>query len=167
MASQAPDENNIIGAVGALFDNTRMEALEQVRREFFANLSHELRTPLTSIQTYVETLLSGALYDKENNIKFLKIIAKHASRMQNLAQDISDLAAIETGKLALAPQSIRLANLVREVHELLKDVMVARRVRFEMDIDENFIVFVDPKGLEQILFNLVQNAVISIAPMDW
>ncbi|MBI4852753.1 MAG: hypothetical protein HY819_13240, partial [Acidobacteria bacterium] len=51
----------VIGVVGTFFDNTKLEALEQTRREFFANLSHELRTPLTSIETYAETLLSGAI----------------------------------------------------------------------------------------------------------
>lgn len=153
------ETNEVIGAIGAFFDNTRMEALERVRREFFANLSHELRTPLTSIQTYVETLLSGALYDKENNIKFLKIIAKHASRMQNLAQDISDLAAIESGKVTLNAQPIKLAHLVREVGELLKDSLTSRHVTLRIEIDEAMTIITDLKGLEQILFNLIQNGI--------
>jgi two-component system, OmpR family, phosphate regulon sensor histidine kinase PhoR len=155
----ASGQRVVIGAVGALYDITRLEILERTRREFFANLSHELRTPLTSIQTYVETLLSGALYDHENNVKFLEIIAKHASRMRNLAKDISDLAAIESGNVIMRPKWLRLADVAAEVRELLKDSIAARNLRFELDIDDSFMVMADPKGLEQILFNLVQNAV--------
>ncbi|MEW6732216.1 MAG: ATP-binding protein [Acidobacteriota bacterium] len=159
IVSIVQDREEVVGAIGTLFDITKLEALERVRREFFANLSHELRTPLTSIQSYVETLLSGALYDQDNNIKFLEIIAKHASRMQNLAKDISDLAAIESGKVTLRPQSLRLASVVREVVELLKDNMKIKGVRFESEVREDVMVRADPKGLEQILFNLVQNAI--------
>lgn len=156
------DESNnkrVIGAAGALFDNTKLEQLERTRREFFANLSHELRTPLTSIQSYVETLLSGALYDQENNIKFLNIIAKHAKRMHALAENISDLAAVESGKLHMNPKRIHMAEAVREVRDLLKDSIAAKEIRFESEVDEDLTVWADPKGLEQILFNLVQNAV--------
>lgn len=149
----------IIGVVGTFFDNTKLEALEQMRREFFANLSHELRTPLTSIETYAETLLSGALYDNENNVKFVEIIAKHAARMRNLAQDISDLAAIESGKVAMRPQPIKVAQAVREVAELLKDSISSKKILFSSEVSEDLYVFVDAKALEQILFNLVQNAV--------
>lgn len=149
----------VIGVVGTFFDNTKLEALEQTRREFFANLSHELRTPLTSIETYAETLLSGALYDQEHNVKFLQIIAKHAARMRNLAQDISDLAAIESGTIPMRPQALRISQVMREVAELLKDAIAAKNILFSISIPEDLFVFADPKGFEQILFNLVQNAV--------
>lgn len=158
-ASDADGKEKVIGVVGTFFDNTKLEALEQMRREFFANLSHELRTPLTSIETYAETLLSGALYDKENNVKFVQIIAKHAARMRNLAQDISDLAAIESGKVAMHPQAIRVFTVVQEVSELLRDSINAKNIFFSIQIPEDLFVFADAKAFEQIVFNLVQNAV--------
>ncbi|HWC78230.1 MAG TPA: histidine kinase dimerization/phospho-acceptor domain-containing protein, partial [Blastocatellia bacterium] len=86
-------------AVGVFFDITQLEALERVRREFFANLSHELRTPLTAILAYAETLLDGAMDDPENRAKFLEKIYKHAARMNELISDISDLSAIESGQI--------------------------------------------------------------------
>lgn len=149
----------VIGVVGTFFDNTKLESLEQTRREFFANLSHELRTPLTSIETYAETLLSGALYDQENNVKFLQVIAKHAARMRNLAQDISDLAAIESDKVPMRPQALRIAQTMKEIAELLKDAIAAKNIQLSTSIDEDLFVFADAKAFEQILFNLVQNAV--------
>src|SRR5262249_6112621 len=145
--------------VGAVFDNTKLELLERTRREFFANLSHELRTPLTSIESYVETLLAGAVHDEENNIKFLNIIAKHAKRIHALAQDISDLAAIESGKVHMHPKRLLLAEVVGEVRDLLKDAIIAKEVHFESEVDEDLTVWADHKGLEQILLNLVQNGV--------
>lgn len=149
----------VIGVVGTFFDNTKLEALEQTRREFFANLSHELRTPLTSIETYAETLLSGALYDQENNVKFLQIIAKHAARMRNLAQDISDLAAIESGKVPMRPQALKIAQTVNEIAELLKDAVASKNLQLSILVPEDLYVFADAKAFEQILFNLIQNAV--------
>lgn len=151
-------EPKVIGAVATLFDITKLEQLERTRREFFANLSHELRTPLTSIQSYAETLLNGAIDDKENNVKFLEIIARQAQRMQQLAKDISDLAAIESGQMQIRPKNLKLAEEVKEVAELLKDTFTQKRVTFISKVDEDFLVFADPKALEQILFNLIQNA---------
>ncbi|MBL8151750.1 MAG: hypothetical protein JNN15_17640 [Blastocatellia bacterium] len=147
-----------IGAVGTFFDTTKVEQLEKTRREFFANLSHELRTPLTSIQTYAETLLSGAIYDTDNNIKFLKVIAKQADRMQRLAKDISDLAAIESGKVNLKPKNLKLLEVVKEVTDLLKDPLAAKQILLEIKVAQDFTVYSDHKALEQILFNLIQNA---------
>lgn len=147
-----------VGAVATLFDITKLEQLERTRREFFANLSHELRTPLTSIQSYAETLLNGAIHDDENNVKFLEIIARQAQRMQQLATDISDLAAIESGQMQLRPKNLKLAEEVREVADLLKDTFTQKQVTFASKVDEDFLVFADPKALEQILFNLIQNA---------
>jgi signal transduction histidine kinase len=78
--------------------------------------------------------------------------------MQNLAQDISDLVSIESGNVTMSSAMLRLADLVREVLELLKDDLAAKQVRFEMEMDDELQVWADHKGLEQILFNLVQNA---------
>ncbi|HSE97031.1 MAG TPA: histidine kinase dimerization/phospho-acceptor domain-containing protein, partial [Blastocatellia bacterium] len=102
-------------AVGVFFDITQLERLERVRREFFANLSHELRTPLTAILAYAETLMSGAIDDAENNTRFIEKLYKHAARMNELISDISDLAAIESGKVKLAPGPVRLRSVVSEV----------------------------------------------------
>jgi two-component system phosphate regulon sensor histidine kinase PhoR len=149
----------VIGVVGTFFDNTKLEALERMRREFFANLSHELRTPLTVIQNYTETMLSGGLEDQENNVQFIEIIAKHARRMQNLAKDISDLAAIESGKVTLQPQQIHLARLVKEIFDLLQDAAQQRQVSLMLEINANLQLRTDAKALEQIIFNLVQNGI--------
>ena len=146
-------------AVGVFFDITQLERLERVRREFFANLSHELRTPLTAILAYSETLLGGAMDDRENNTRFVEKVHKHAARMSELISDISDLSAIESGQVKLAPGPIRLKNIVAEVIALLEARRSGCSVSFSVSVPEHLFVQADRTRLEQILYNLVDNAV--------
>ncbi|QUV83686.1 MULTISPECIES: cell wall metabolism sensor histidine kinase WalK [Chloracidobacterium] len=154
-----PSAHEVVGAIGVFFDVTQLVRLERVRREFFANLSHELRTPLTSILAYVETLLNGALYDNENNLQFLRIINKHATRMQNLVRDIADLSAIEAGEFKLEPVTIDLKTFVDNLSVLVLPEATARQVTFRNDVPPGIQVQADPQALEQILMNLIINAV--------
>jgi len=146
-------------AVGVFFDITRLERLERVRREFFANLSHELRTPLTAILAYAETLLSGAIHDAENNQRFVEKLYKQAARMSELISDISDLSAIESGDVNLALGPVRLRSLVMDVIAITE----ARRgdcgISFNVSIPGDLYVLADRTRLEQILYNLIDNAV--------
>src|ERR1051326_3975389 len=86
------------GALLILHDITGLERLERIRRDFVANVSHELRTPLTAIRGYAETLLDGALEDKENNRRFVEIIQAHAIRLNNIASDLLTLSDLESGR---------------------------------------------------------------------
>lgn len=146
-------------AVGVFFDITQLERLERVRREFFANLSHELRTPLTAILAYSETLLGGAMDDRENNTRFVEKLHKHAARMSELISDISDLSAIESGQVKLTPGPVRLKNIVSEVIALLEARRIGCNVSFNVSIPDQLFVQADRTRLEQILYNLVDNAV--------
>lgn len=146
-------------AVGVFFDITQLERLERVRREFFANLSHELRTPLTAILAYSETLLGGAMDDRENNTRFVEKLHKHAARMSELISDISDLSAIESGQVKLAPGPVRLKNIVSEVIALLEARRSGCKVSFNVSIPDHLFVQADRTRLEQILYNLVDNGV--------
>src|SRR5207253_10868093 len=98
------------GAVGILFDVTRLDRLESVRQEFLSNVSHELRTPLTSIMALAETLAAGAVDDVDNNRRFLAIIQKNSQRMQQLLNDILELSTIESGNVSVHLENIPLAS---------------------------------------------------------
>ena len=145
--------------VGVFFDITQMERLERVRREFFANLSHELRTPLTAILAYSETLLAGAIDDRENNTRFIEKLHKHAARMSELISDISDLSAIESGNVKLALGPVRLKGVVTEVIALTEARHGDRNLSFTVSVPEQLVVRADRTRLEQILYNLIDNAV--------
>jgi two-component system phosphate regulon sensor histidine kinase PhoR len=147
------------GAIGIFFDITQLERLEGVRQEFLSNVSHELRTPLTAILAFVETLEDGAMNDPENSQRFLSIIRKNASRMHTLIDDILELSAIEAGNVSVKPTHIPLRAIVSDVMTDLKAKARARRIVLSNETDERVTVFADEHRLEQMLTNLVDNAI--------
>jgi two-component system phosphate regulon sensor histidine kinase PhoR len=147
------------GAVGVFFDITKLERLEKVRQEFLSNVSHELRTPLTAILAFVETLEDGALNDPENNRRFLAVIRRNAERMRLLMEDILELSAIEAGKIRLEQRETALAPLVDSVFAALAARARERDVELRHEIAPGLKVYADPRRLEQMLTNLVDNAV--------
>ncbi|MDX6713104.1 MAG: two-component system, OmpR family, phosphate regulon sensor histidine kinase PhoR [Blastocatellia bacterium] len=151
------DDNNSRGAIGVFFDITRIERLERVRQEFLSNVSHELRTPLTAILAFVETLEDGALEDPENNRRFLGIIRKNAERMRNLIDDILDLSAIEGGNVFVESAPVRLREMVQEISTALSSRATDRGVTIINEVDNSTVVFADPRRLEQMLTNLIDN----------
>lgn len=150
---------NSPGAIGVFFDITQLEKLERVRQEFLSNVSHELRTPLTAILAFVETLEAGALDDPENSRRFLSIIRKNSVRMQNLIDDILELSAIEAGTVGVNAEAFELAPLANDVITSLATQAALRSVAVRNDVAPGTIVFADPRRLEQMLTNLVENAI--------
>lgn len=155
----ASGNGRIAGAVGVLFDITRLDRLEIVRQEFLANVSHELRTPLTSILASAETLEAGAINNAENSQRFLSIIQKNATRMQHLIHDLLELGAIESGTVTVSPEPIQLKPLVDDVMNTLTMAASDRKVTFHNLVGADVQVFADPHRLVQMLTNLVDNAV--------
>jgi two-component system phosphate regulon sensor histidine kinase PhoR len=146
-------------AVGIFYDLTQIERLETVRQEFLSNVSHELRTPLTSILAFVETLEDGAIEDEANNRRFLGVIRKNARRMHRLIDDILELSSIEAGKISVEPKSVNLSALVNEVFTNLSAKAREKGIRLENTVAPDAFVYADAVRLEQILTNLVDNAV--------
>lgn len=147
------------GAIGVFFDITQLEKLERVRQEFLSNVSHELRTPLTAILAFVETLEAGALDDPENSQRFLAIIRKNAARMQNLIDDILELSAIEGGTIGVQADPIKLSPLADDVLSSLGTQAASRSITIRNEVPSDTVVFADPRRLEQMLTNLVENAI--------
>ncbi len=153
------DGTNTAGAIGVFFDITQLEKLERVRQEFLSNVSHELKTPLTAILAFVETLEAGALDDRENSERFLGIIRKNAARMQNLIDDILELSAIEAGNVGVKAEEIELSPLINDVIMSLAAKASSRGITISNRVAPDTLVFVDPRRLEQMLTNLVDNAI--------
>jgi two-component system phosphate regulon sensor histidine kinase PhoR len=149
-----------VGVVMVLHDVTELRRLEQVRTEFVANVSHELRTPLTAIQGYLETLLTGALEERENARRFLEIVFRHTERLGRLLNDLTDLSNIELGRVSLRLAPTRLDEAVDAVLAIMsaraKSGKVTLRSQLPRDLPP---VLADRDRLVQILLNLVDNAV--------
>ena len=151
--------SDVRGAVGVFFDITRLERLERVRQEFLSNVSHELRTPLTSIITFAETLQDGALEDEQDARRFVQIIGRNAGRMRSLIEDIMELSAIEAGVHSLDVREVRLSPVVRETFNALASKADACGVELVSEVGADVTVRADPRRLEQMLLNLVENAI--------
>jgi two-component system phosphate regulon sensor histidine kinase PhoR len=131
-----------------------------MRTEFVANVSHELRTPLTAIQGYLETLLGGALDEPEDAHRFLEVVFRHTERLGRLLNDLTDLSNIELGKVSLQLESLVLASVVESVLDIIRPRAEAAEVLLEQAIPDALPpVLADNDRLEQILINLVDNAV--------
>ena len=147
------------GALGVFFDITRTERLEVVRQEFLSNVSHELRTPLTSILAFVETLQNGALEDKESSQRFLSIIAKNASRMHGLIDDILELTAIEGGNVQLRLAPVKLAELINDVIASLNSKALPHQITLVNTVPAEVTVHADGRRLERMITNLIDNGI--------
>ncbi len=157
LAGSSPDEP--AGALILFFDVTRLEALERVRREFVADVSHELRTPLTSIKAFVENLIDERLLDRDESLRFLEIVRKHADRMGALIDDLTDLSLIETGAVALDLGLLDAWEVVRDVLGQFTFRARAAGVEIRLDLPSPFPLIADRRRLEQVLVNLVDNAI--------
>ena len=146
------------GVLAMMFDVTRQEALEQVRQRFIADVSHELRTPVTSIKGAVETLLDSGGDIDETGRRFLEIARRQADRMSELIADLADLSRIETGAIEFERGDIDLSALIRDVVEVVTSRHGGRDVTLKDLIPEGYTVFADRRRLEQVLVNLIDNA---------
>jgi signal transduction histidine kinase len=146
------------GAVVALFDLTPIRKLETVRRDFVANVSHELRTPLTIIGGFAETLQDPEIPAARRR-EFAKTIFSNTQRMQRIVDELLDLSRIETGHWRPRPESIPIADAAAEVFGRNAESAKSKSVKLETSIGPDAQTIVaDRTALEQILLNLVENA---------
>ena len=152
-------EEKARAAICILFDTTQLERLERVRQEFLTNVSHEMRTPLTSILAFVETLEEGAIEDAESARRFLSIIRQSAARLHILIKDILELSAIEAGAIKIEKEQIKLRALVQDICAALNVKAEAHGIALRNEIGADVSVFADTRRLEQMLLNLIDNAI--------
>ncbi|MBN2119573.1 MAG: HAMP domain-containing protein, partial [Candidatus Omnitrophica bacterium] len=159
-ATPIKKEGNIEGAVLVFHDVTNLRKLEKVRQDFVANVSHELRTPISSIKGYAETLLEGALKDKENAKDFLKIILSDSNRLAALIDDLLNLSKIESGKLSMETKPYKLRSLAEKVIASLKGQIENKSITIKMNIPKNLLdILADETRIKQVFLNLIDNAI--------
>jgi two-component system phosphate regulon sensor histidine kinase PhoR len=146
-------------AIGYFYETTQIDRLEVIRQEFLSNISHELRTPLTSILAFVETLEDGGIDDQENNRRFLGVIHRNAERMHSLIADILELSLIESGSVSVEMRDVHLHGAVQDVLNSLSAKAAEREVTLTNEVPPDAIVSADIVRLEQMLVNLVDNAI--------
>ncbi|MGG3450774.1 two-component system histidine kinase PnpS [Domibacillus aminovorans] len=148
------------GILVVFHDITELKHLEQMRKDFVANVSHELKTPITSIKGFSETLLDGALNDPDAANLFLDIIWKESERMETLVADLLDLSKIEQKGLVLNVSSISLNKLLEEVIMTLENRMETKQIDLHVELKEELLIPGDEYRLKQVFLNLITNAIL-------
>jgi len=147
------------GAVLVLHDVTELRRLEQLRREFVANVSHELKTPLTSISAYTETLLDGAVDDAEHNRAFLRCIEEQAERLQGLIIDLLALARLDADDSPYELSPLDLGPILAASVQAHQAVAEAKRIQLVIHSPADELqVVADSEGVRTIIDNLLDNA---------
>ena len=152
-------EQALIGTILVFHDLTRIKQLENVRKEFVANVSHELRTPLSLIKGYVETLLDGAKDDPALTARFLQTIERHADRLTFLIDDLLAISQLESGHVAYNIQTVDLRGQVDRVCSELEVRARERHVTLVNEVPAELWVRADADRLQQVLLNLIDNAI--------
>jgi two-component system phosphate regulon sensor histidine kinase PhoR len=149
-----------IGAVVVFNDVSRLRRLENLRSDFVANVSHELKTPITSIKGFIETLLDGAMNDPAEAERFLRIVAKHADRLNAIIDDLLTLSRLEQGgKEGMEVQQTGLAGLMNSAAEVCSHRAGNKEISIRIECPDNLAAAVNPPLIEQALINLIGNAV--------
>lgn len=149
-----------IKAVAAVFhDITELERVDRMRRDFVINVSHELRTPLASIAGYAETLMDGAIHDKENNHRFVRILWQNAQRLAQLTSDLMTLSQIEVKVREFEYTSQSASMLLRIATDGMRPVFDRKSLRLELQTPrDDLTIECDASAVQQIMGNLLDNA---------
>jgi len=152
--------DSVSGTVITLHDITRLKLLEEMRKDFVANVSHEIKTPITAIRGFAETLLDGALDDKENASRFLGMIKNHSERLNSLVDDLLTLSRIELGDIIVNKSEVRLADVIDTVFAMLQDKADKKGLILSKSLPPGLsVISADRDRLVQILLNLVDNGI--------
>lgn len=153
------EKDSISGCLLVIHDITEIRRLEAMRRDFVANISHELKTPLTSIKGFVETLLEGALEDKENSRHFLQIIQGHANRLDNLVNDLLDLSHLESQEIKLEKEKVNLKVLADDILASFRSQFKKKSIQVSNELNNDVFIIVDKDKISQVLTNFIDNAI--------
>jgi len=158
-----------IGALGAslnylteqLRDNiTKVQKLEEMRRELIANVSHELRTPISLITGYSEAILDGMVEKPEQRLEFVRVIQTEADRLKRLVEDLLELSRLQSGSVALEKEWVDIGQIAQGVREKFSQILSEEHIDFQVEISPGAeVAWADRFRLEQILINLVGNAI--------
>jgi two-component system phosphate regulon sensor histidine kinase PhoR len=150
-----------IGALVVLNDVTRLHRLEDMRKEFVANVSHELKTPITSIKGFVETLQDGAVGNHDEAQSFLSIISRQAARLESIIEDLLSLSRIEqeTERTETPRSRESIADIVANAVQQCRLKIDEKRINIVVECSEKLAAHVNAPLLEQAVINLLDNAV--------
>jgi PAS domain S-box-containing protein len=166
---ETPDGTLVTAAIRDVTDrkrdmeeqNRRMQEANRLKSEFLANMSHELRTPLNAVIGFASILHAGKAGPvQEIQREYLGDILSSSRHLLQLINDVLDLAKIESGKMELEVETIELANVVKEVRDILRGIAAEKRIQIAVEIPPTLTkVTLDARKLKQVLYNYLSNAI--------
>ena len=132
---------------------------QQSMRDFLANVSHELRTPLTSIQGFGQAMIDGTLNKPEDYKTAGRVVQEESGRMHRLVDDLLYLSKIESGQLSLNVEQVNVREIAEGCTRAFEPQTVNRMVKLSTEVEDGLVILADPHRLEQVLTNMIDNAV--------
>lgn len=138
-----------------------LKVREEYRKEFLGNVSHELKTPLFTVQSYILTLLDGAIKDKKVREKYLRNASKGVERLSYIVKDLDMITKLEVGDLRLKPEAFDVVKLVENVFDLFEMKATKKNISLTFDTDYTapIMVYADKERIQQVLTNLIVNSI--------
>jgi two-component system, OmpR family, phosphate regulon sensor histidine kinase PhoR len=154
------DAGEITGAVVLFHDISQLKQTDEIRRDFVANVSHELRTPLSILQGYIETLLEDRDLSGDELNRILEVMKRHSDRLSALTDDLLSLARLESGHSNLQLQDVRLSELFASIVRDWGKRFAEKKLSVDVAVSPSLpVIQADPTRLQEILYNLLDNAV--------
>ncbi|ARK23745.1 PAS domain-containing sensor histidine kinase [Sporosarcina sp. P37] len=153
------ENGNWLGIVIIMHDITKLIRLEQVRKDFVANVSHELKTPVTSIKGFSEMLLDGAVDDPALTRDFLQIMYKESNRLQLLIEDLLRLSSLESGSFEISHESVDVVEIIKQSIKIVQTKVLEKEMNIVLNMPKQLIIPADHDRLVQVMVNLLNNAI--------
>lgn len=153
------ENDRTVGVIAVIQDITEHVKLDNMRKEFIADVSHELKTPITSIMGYSDTLIESE-YDKEMQAKFLGVISTEARRMAKLVTDLLSLSRFDQGKMEVKKEEFDLGALVKRCQDKLQIELDKKNIGVECFVTANVPnVYAEKDGIERVVINILTNSI--------
>lgn len=153
------------GVLILLQDRTKHQQLEEMRQTFVSNVSHELRTPLSSMKALNETLQQCVTTDPQNAERFLNLMDVEIDKLTQMVMELLELSRIESGRMEMKKSGVKVRDLLQSPVDRMR--LQAERSKLELKIDCSDslpIIQVDPERMEQVLINIIHNAIKHTSP---
>jgi two-component system phosphate regulon sensor histidine kinase PhoR len=153
-------KRELAGYIAILHDTTRLKRLEEMRKDFVANVSHEIKTPITAISGFAETLIDGAIDDRDNALTFLETIRSHSQRLNRLVDDLLMISKLELGVEILNKKETDIADVIDSVINTLGKRANEKGLKLQKSIaSDDTHLMADRDKLIEIFLNLTDNAI--------
>lgn len=153
------ESNDLRGLVFVFHDITELKHVDQIRKDFVANVSHELKTPITSIKGFAETMLDDDEIEPTMLRKFLTIIYKESDRLQSLIDDLLELTKLEREEFNIELKRVNFSMIVNDCVTFIKELANKRNLELKLNVDSDLFLIGDAARLKQVILNLLYNAI--------